>query len=88
MAHHKKYIKENRGKLNMAYYIVKKYDCWLYFWSFRSCWEEQAIWPQKSSNNHSMQCNTTHGNAGTAAGLICTQDETKKGRYFIRHGFW
>ena len=22
-----------------------------------------------------------------AAGLICMQDETKKGRYFIRHGF-
>uniref|UniRef100_A0A7N2L356 Uncharacterized protein n=1 Tax=Quercus lobata TaxID=97700 RepID=A0A7N2L356_QUELO len=31
-----------------------------------------------------MQCNTTHGNASTAAGLICTQDETKKGGMDMR----
>lgn len=33
-----------------------------------------------SRNNHSMQCNTTHGNACTGAALIREEKETYKGR--------
>ena len=60
----------------MAYHIVEYISFLTLLLIFQIILTRKA----PSRNNHSMQCNTTHGNACIGAALICEEKETYKGR--------
>ena len=60
----------------------------LKFWSFRSCWEKEALQQEETSRNHNRLCIVCPGNDNNWIGNIHMEEETQKPRFEIRPGLW